>query len=140
VIGLCTDPRRIKVGMTLSSVSSLAPFPMSSANNKTTVEELRARRQVEQEAEDCHQAEEDQLFEEEIRRLVEEEERQRQKEEEDRRWEEDKKKRRLEVVEKEYARQKELEKARQEKRKAMGSEHSGEETEKEPQGSNKKVS
>jgi hypothetical protein len=37
-------------------------------------------------------------------------------------------------------RQKELEKARSEKRKAMEIEESGEETEKEPEGSNKKVS
>jgi hypothetical protein len=46
----------------------------------------------------------------------------------------------LEAVEKEYARQKELEKARREKRKAVELEDSGEETEKEPEGSNKKVS
>jgi hypothetical protein len=43
-------------------------------------------------------------------------------------------------VEKEYTRQKELEKVRREKRKAVGLEESGEETEKEPEGSNKKVS
>jgi hypothetical protein len=43
-------------------------------------------------------------------------------------------------VEKKYAQQKDLEKARQEKRKAIESEDSREETEKEPQGSNKKVS
>jgi hypothetical protein len=43
-------------------------------------------------------------------------------------------------VEKEYTRQKELEKARWEKRKAVELEKSGEETEKEPEGSNKKVS
>jgi hypothetical protein len=72
--------------------------------------------------------------------LVEEEERQKQKEEEDLRWEEDERRRRLEVAEKEYAQQKELEKARQGKRKAVESEHSGGETEKELQGSNKKVS
>jgi hypothetical protein len=44
------------------------------------------------------------------------------------------------VAEKEYTRQKELEKARQEKRKVMESENSGEDMEKELQGSNKKVS
>jgi hypothetical protein len=48
--------------------------------------------------------------------------------------------RRLEEVEKEYARQKEIEKARSEKRKVVEMEESGEETEKEPEGSNKKVS
>jgi hypothetical protein len=42
-------------------------------------------------------------------------------------------------VEKEYTRQKELEKARREKRKAVELEDSGEETEKEPEDSNKKV-
>jgi hypothetical protein len=61
--------------------------------------------------------------------MAEEEERQKQKEEEDRRWEKDERKRRLEVVEKEYAQQKELEKARQGKRKAMESEDSREKTE-----------
>jgi hypothetical protein len=45
-----------------------------------------------------------------------------------------------EEAEKEYARQKELEQARREKRKAVELEESGEETEKEPEGSNKKVS
>jgi hypothetical protein len=47
---------------------------MSSANSKLTVEELHAQRQVECEVEDQRQAEEDQLFEEEIWRLAEEEE------------------------------------------------------------------
>jgi hypothetical protein len=42
-------------------------------------------------------------------------------------------------VEKEYTRQKELEKARWEKRKAVELEKSGEEPEKELEGSNKKV-
>jgi hypothetical protein len=72
--------------------------------------------------------------------LAEEEERQKQKEEEDQRRDEDKRKRRLEVVEKEYAQQKELKKVRQGKRKAVESEDSGGEMEKELQGSNKKVS
>jgi hypothetical protein len=45
-----------------------------------------------------------------------------------------------EEAEKEYARQRELEKARSEKRKAVEIEESREETEKEPEGSNKKVS
>jgi hypothetical protein len=42
-------------------------------------------------------------------------------------------------VEKEYTRQKELEKVRREKRKAVELGKSGEETEKEPEGSSKKV-
>jgi hypothetical protein len=113
---------------------------MSSVNTKITVEELCARWQAEQEAEDHWRAEEDQLFEEEIQQMAEEEERQKQKEEEDQRWEEDERKRRLEAAEKEYAWQKELEKARQGKRKAMESEDSRKKTEKELQGSNKKVS
>jgi hypothetical protein len=46
----------------------------------------------------------------------------------------------LEGAEKEYARQKELEKAILGKRKAVEMEESGEEMEKEPEGSNKKVS
>jgi hypothetical protein len=113
---------------------------MSPASTKQTVEELRARRQAEHEAEDRRRAEEDRLFEEEIWKLAEEEERQKQKEEDKRRREEDERKKRLEVAEKEYARQKKLEKARWEKRKAVELEDSGEETEKEPEGSNKKVS
>jgi hypothetical protein len=80
-------------------------------------------------------------FEEEIRRLAEEEEmRRREEEAERRRKEEDEWKRKLEEAEKEYARQKEIERARLEKRKAVEIEESGEETEKEPEGSNKKVS
>jgi hypothetical protein len=94
---------------------------------------------VEREAEDWWQTEENQLFEEEIWRLAEEEEKQKQKEEEDWRWEEDERKRRLEAVEEEYAWQKELEKARREKRKAVKLEDSGEEMEMEPEGLNKKV-
>jgi hypothetical protein len=82
---------------------------MSSANSKITVKELCARCQAECEAEDRQRAEEDHLFEEEIWRLAEEEERRKQKEEEEWRWEEDERKKRLEVAEKEYARQKELE-------------------------------
>jgi hypothetical protein len=53
---------------------------------------------------------------------------------------EDERKRKLEVAEKEYAQQKKLKKARQGKKKAMESEDSGEEMEKELQGSNKKIS
>jgi predicted DNA-binding protein (MmcQ/YjbR family) len=129
VIGPCTDPRHIKVRVELGFVSSSTPLTMSPASTKQTVEELRAR----------HQAEEDRLFEEEIWRLAEEEERWKQKEEDEWRWEEDERKRRLEVTEKEYARQKELEKVRWEKRKVVELEDSGEETEKELEGSNKKV-
>jgi hypothetical protein len=113
---------------------------MSPANSQFTVEELHARCQVEREAEDWRWAEEDRLFEEEIQWLVEEEEKQKQKEEEDQRWEEDERKRRLEVAEKEYTWQKEIEKARLEKQKAVELEESGEKTEKELEGSNKKVS
>jgi hypothetical protein len=109
---------------------------MSPASTKQTVEELRARHQ----AEDRRRAEEDCLFEEEIWKLAEEEERWKQKEEDKQRREEDERKKRLNVAEKEYARQKELEKARREKRKVVELEDSGEETEKEPEGSNKKVS
>jgi hypothetical protein len=139
-IGPWTDPRCIKVRVELSFVSSSTPFPMSPVNTKFTVEELCARRQVEHEAEDWRQAEKDWLFEEEIWQLAEEEEKRKQKEEEDRIWEKDERKRMLEVAEKEYTQQKELEKARQEKRKAVELEESGEEMEKEPEGSNKKVS
>jgi hypothetical protein len=113
---------------------------MSPASTKQTVEELCAWCQAEREAEDSRQAEEDCLFEEEMWRLAEEEERWKQKEEDERRREEDERKKRLEVAEKEYARQKELEKARREKRKVVKLEDSGEETKKEPEGSNKKVS
>jgi hypothetical protein len=56
------------------------------------------------------------------------------------RREEAEQRRRLEEAEKEYARQKEIEKARLEKRKAVEMEESREEMEKEPEGSNKKVS
>jgi hypothetical protein len=73
--------------------------------------------------------------------LAEEEENWRQEEEAERRWkEEEEQRRRLEEAEKEYARQKELEKVRLEKRKAVEIEESGEETERKPEGSNKKVS
>jgi hypothetical protein len=114
---------------------------MSTQPNKLSIEELRARRQAEHEAEDCRREEEDQLFEEEVRRLAEEEETWRWEEEaEQRRKEEEERKKRLEEAKKEYARQKELEKARSEKRKAAEIEESGEEMEKEPEGSNKKVS
>jgi hypothetical protein len=105
------------------------------------VPELQARHQAECEAEDCQREEEDRLFEEEVRRLAEEEENQRREEEVEQRWkEEEEQRRRLEEAEKEYARQKELEKVRSEKRKAVEMKESGEETEKEPEGSNKKVS
>jgi hypothetical protein len=140
VIGPCTDPRHIKVRVELGFVSSSTPLTMSPASTKQTVKELRARHQAKCEVEDRRRAEEDCLFEEEIRRLAEEEERWKQKEEEEWRWEEDEGKKRLEVAEKEYAGQKELEKARREKRKVVELEDSGEEMEKEPEGSNKKVS
>jgi hypothetical protein len=114
---------------------------MSPATTTQTVKELRAWHQAEREAEDRRRAEEDCLFEEEIRKLAEEEENRRREEEvERRRKEEEERKRKLEEAEKEYARQKEIEKARLEKRKAVEIEESGEETEKEPEGSNKKVS
>jgi hypothetical protein len=81
------------------------------------------------------------LFEEEVRRLAEEEENWRQEEEAERRQkEEEDQRKRLEEAEKEYARQKELEKARLVKRKVVEMEESREETEKKPEGSNKKVS
>jgi hypothetical protein len=145
-IGPCTDPRRIKVRVELgfvlsSSSSSLSSFPMSTQPTKLTIKELRAQRQAEHEAEDCRWEEEDRLFEEEIRRLAEEEENRRQEEEAERRQkEEEEQRRRLEEAEKQYARQRELEKARLEKRKAAEVEESREETERELEGSNKKVS
>jgi hypothetical protein len=95
---------------------------------------------MEHEAEDCWRVEEDWLFEEEIWQLAEKEEKWKQKEEEEQRREKDERKRRLEVAEKEYAWQKDLENARREKRKAVELEGSREEMEKEPEGSNKKVS
>jgi hypothetical protein len=125
----------------LSFVSSSSPIKMSSVNSKQTVEELHARHQAECEAEDRQRAEEDCLFEEEIQRLAEEEEVWRQEEEVEQKWkEEEEQRKRLEEAEKGYARQKEIEKARSEKRKAAEMEESREETEKEPEGSNKKVS
>jgi hypothetical protein len=73
--------------------------------------------------------------------LAEEEENWRREEEAEQRWkEEEEQRRRLEEAEKEYMKQKEIEKARLEKRKAVEIDESGEETEKEPGGSNKKVS
>jgi hypothetical protein len=114
---------------------------MSTQLTKLSIEELQARRQVEREAEDRRREEEDRLFEEEDMRLAEEEENRRREEEaEQRRKEEEEQRRRLEEAEKEYARQKEIEKARSEKWKAVEIEGSGEEMEKEPEGSNKKVS
>jgi hypothetical protein len=80
------------------------------------------------------------LFEEEVQQMVEEEELRKWKEEEEQRQKEEERKRRLEKVGKEYERQKELTKARLGKRKVMEPEDSGEEMEKELQGSNKKVS
>jgi hypothetical protein len=50
---------------------------MSAQPTKLTIEELRAQRQAEREAEDRRREEEDRLFEEKIRRLAEEEENQR---------------------------------------------------------------
>jgi hypothetical protein len=47
---------------------------MSTQPIKLSIEELRARRQAECEAEDRQREEEDRLFEEEVRRLAEEEE------------------------------------------------------------------
>jgi hypothetical protein len=105
-----------------------------------TIEELQARRQVECEAEDHQREEEDRLFEEEVRRLAEAEEIRRQEEEAEQRQKEEEEQRRLEEAEKEYARQKEIEKARLEKWKVVEMKESGEETEKELGGSNKKVS
>ena len=97
----------------------------------TTIEELRARQQVEKEEGERKQKEEDKAFKEELRRLAEEEEKRKREEEE---W-----RRRLEEMEREWMRQKELEQARKEKRKAVEVlEDNGDEAE--PSGSNKKVS
>jgi hypothetical protein len=59
----------------------------------------------------------------------------------ERKWkEEEQQRKRLEEAEKEYVRQKEIEKARLGKWKVTEMKESREETEKEPEGSNKKVS
>jgi hypothetical protein len=81
------------------------------------------------------------LFEKEVKRLAEKQENQRREEVVEWKWkEEEEQRKRFEEAEKEYARQKEIEKARLEKWKATEMEESGEETEKKPEGSNKKVS
>jgi hypothetical protein len=73
--------------------------------------------------------------------LAEEEENWRREEEAEQRWkEEEEQRRRLEKAEKEFVRQKELEKARLEKWKVVEMEESGEETKKEPEGSNRNLS
>jgi hypothetical protein len=113
---------------------------MSTQPTKLSIKELRARWQAERKAEDCRREEEDRIFEEEVRRLAEEENWKWEEEAEQRRKEEEEWKRRLEEAEKEYERQKEIEKARLGKRKVMEMEESREEMEKEPEGSNKKVS
>jgi TolA-binding protein len=140
-IGPCTDPRHIKVRMELGFVSSSSSTTsMSAQPTKFTIKELQARRQVEHEAEDRWREEEDRIFEEEVKRLAEEEEIWRRQEEAERKWkEEEEQRRRLEEAEKEYTRQKVIERARLGKQRAIELEESGEETEKEPEGSNKKV-
>ena len=136
MIGPCADPRHIKRGWNLV-LFFITPIDIMSSSRQPTaptlsIEELRVRRQAEKEERERRQREEDEAFEEELRRLVEEEERRKREEEEERRW-------KLEEMEQEWLRQKELEKARKEKRKAVEiSEDNGDEAE--LSGSNKKVS
>jgi MAP7 domain-containing protein 2 len=114
---------------------------MSTQPTKISIEELRAHQQAEHEVENRRQEEEDRLFKEKVRRLAEEEEIWKREEEAEQKWKEEEEwRKRLEEAEKEYARQKKIEKARLEKQKVVEMEESREEMEKEPEGSNKKVS
>jgi hypothetical protein len=114
---------------------------MSTQPTEISIKELRACWQAEREAKDHRWEEEDRLFEEEVRQLAEEEEIWRWEEEVEQKWKEEEEwRKRLEEAEKEYARQKEIEKVRLEKWTAAEIEESREETENEPEGSNKKVS
>ena len=122
----------VKLGFVLPTLPTIDNMSSSQqpTNTITTIEELWARRQAEKEEWERKQKEEDKAFEEEIKRLEEEERRKREEEE----W-----RRRLEQAEQDWLREKELEKARKEKkRKVVESEGSGNKAG--PSGSNKKVS
>jgi hypothetical protein len=110
---------------------------MSSSANKLIIEEFCTQRQAEHEAEDHRCDEENRFFEKEVWQMVEEEELQKWKEEEEQKWKKEERKRRLEEAKKKYERQKELATVKLGKRKTTEFEDSGEETEREPEGSNK---
>ena len=110
-------------------------------NFASTIEELHAHRQSEQEAEDQCCAEGDQLFKEELKWLVEEQVEAEWKRVEKWKQEEEEQKKKLEEVERQFEVElwkKELKEARRGKKRVMDMEESGEEMEKELEGSNKK--
>jgi RNA-binding protein 25 len=114
---------------------------MSSTPTPTTIsiEQLRAQHRAQQKEEDLWRAKEDKLFEEELAQQAEEE---RKRLEEEKWWLEVEERTKLEEAEKAYKAQLQQEKhwREKEKRKVMEIKEDDKDMEKEPSGSNKKVS